>query len=583
MRCLTLLCAAVLLANPAVGTVRESDTNIVTSTTEGLVSAIPVSAPTLPQGLATDRDVFVFITAGAAYTEVTVLGRKGIRGRRLAEALDAAFPGSRGATVYTNDEDFGAAYTASSRGRFFTHSSRTEASIGCIVSGIRAAGFIPHALLRMPRYASVTNALPESKGTRRFHWYDVSDVPPSAVVGTEAQLSRAQRYWAGGTILFPLLAVLLNLAGILIALNHRLSLETRKLWYKRLGWRAIIGVMIASAVLVLSFIASDTARIVADVWAGASSVTGLMPYTLSSIPVLMSLAVSVLILHKPLLGEAEDPELELPEPEAGEKAVRKRINWCLFGVWLVCTATYFGAWSIPRRLPVHALVQFGAFTLMVASRSIVEWLFRKQLAPFERKDRDGRLTGRATSIAPEGRRVKEVRVDDSREGRARASALAQIDGRILVSRALVDDFTAEEFDFAVAQAAAQGPWQVLRIALLTIPFAILGTAWPAFWMLGPLRHSTHLEGQMRMLLMMGPWLGILLAGGFLFVLSVKRRFARADRAALAITRDLPAAERAIQKLYTTGGRPYTEAKADPKLAWRLTALRCSARELGLTS
>jgi hypothetical protein len=183
---------------------------------------LPDSGLGLPNALPSDRDVYVLATAGGAFLSVNVLARPGVPPKQLAEVLDASLDESR-AVRYGKGEGYSGAWARVERGHVGQMAAAFDTPLPDILSRLRMAGFTPHLLLRVPRYAKVVGAAPARYQLRRYNWYAAGDLPAQRLVNVRVHLA----WWQ--VVAFALLVGLpvLNVALVLIGWGSARRLRRR--------------------------------------------------------------------------------------------------------------------------------------------------------------------------------------------------------------------------------------------------------------------------------------------------------------------------------------------------------------------
>ena len=184
--------------------VDEAKDSVFDHRTQVLLEAVQKSAEEggidLPLALRTRRDIYLFITEGAAYTEVRALALPTVPPQQLAQALAGATAGTRlaGGPVMWSADDYSAALVEEGHGRLLMHRTLNTVPVGEIVARLRRAGFVPHALLRIPLHAMGAPLPVPRHQARAFNWYGQRQVAGMGVVTVRAALS-----WADiGLVLF---------------------------------------------------------------------------------------------------------------------------------------------------------------------------------------------------------------------------------------------------------------------------------------------------------------------------------------------------------------------------------------------
>jgi Zn-dependent protease with chaperone function len=190
---------------------------------------------------------------------------------------------------------------------------------------------------------------------------------------------------------------------------------------------------------------------------------------------------------------------------------------------------------------------------------------------------DEALTDRAQEIAARlNVELKKVWVAESAMGKPLVNAFAIRGGKLAVGREILDSFSRAEIDFVLAHEAAHlkskhGTRMLISISAGFL-ILIIGVA---------ISSSGDLP-------LKGPGLWVCMAGCAILTGSMtwmnRLRELEADRIALGITRDLPAAVSVINKLAAGNVKLPEELESynsHPKYAYRINKLKATARKLGI--
>ncbi len=543
-------------AGSAWADIRQARDPIFNHHIQALLEDVQASGTDLPMSLQTGRDVYLFITAGAAYTEVEALAPPSVPPSRLAQALAGATAGTRlsSRTVTWSSDDYSAARLFARSGPLPRMRSVNRVPVGALIAGLRHAGFRPHCLLRIPIYAAAAGLPPPCRPLTHYAWYDQAQVAPLGQVTVRAALSGAD---VASALFFFLCTGLCGTVGLLIATrvarNEQVPVETRRRRCRAWGLYPTLGCFLLLNPLLIFYLRTPRPLALADLWFGSgASSTVLLPILMLPALTMAVFLVAVTRRERKLLGVAVTPVQIAMSPE--EKAVHQRMTrWTLaphlFGVALVFGTLFLLPHNSPYYQAAHPLSYLIAgFGTMIVSR-----FFRKPMSAFTRVSVDDDLTWRARQIGSQmGVRLQDVRVVDSTAASVAVSILSERGGHLKVTRKLVEVMSPEEMDFLLAHQAALiqarrggGATGLILLTLLPsiIPVALM------VWLLNG--HSPLVAFNLMPYIMVAIFLGLLAP----FFIAQKvlpkaeaRRAMEADRRALEVTGDTGAAQSALAKM-----------------------------------
>lgn len=577
-------------------TVVESRETIADRKTRGAFERLGERGLHLPETLATDQDVYVLVRQGGAYTDVRVLGRTTVPAKKLAEALGQVLHthkaiGLEGPVTYADDDEFHAAQLQTAQGRLGAATAENQVAVGELVRGLEQAGYHPHALLAVPRYAQLklggTERKPDISG-EKFLWWDISQEPLEREASVTVALDPLAPALVAGFLLFvPIIGVFGLLAALWVGQASHIPLERRRPLYLKLAMYPTFGAIALHMPFALWFMRSTQIQQLTDLWFGSNSLTGALG------PLLMIGPLSLLLIlpfankrEKQLFGN-DEVKAELPPDVVAEAERIKEVRMRIFKLSLIPMALGLAIllgsrfFPIPRSaaryLPIVGLLiaKGGAF--------FVQYLFRDQLKSVTVPPvQDSALSERLLRlISDSGAPVREVLVDQSATGRT-TPTITLLSGKLTISQRLCDILTPEQLDFvALREVVAQKGNPVARTLLLVLPISLLAILPLQLRLFGL---GTTAE-PWRTLFMVVPFLSL---GALFFVMPQvqRKKLLEADRLALAQTRNLRAAEGALTALAANSPMPYLEEASTPlsgkpALEKRLAALRQAASALDL--
>ena len=542
--------------------IRPAREPIVGSRLRHVVEMIPGSNTDLPPFLKTPKDVYLLVTAGAAYTEVEVLANPEVSPPLVAQALSLAITGTplAGKTVTWSADSYSAAQVSEQHRRFGAMRGSNAVPIAPLMVGLRRAGLTPHLLLRIAGHGQAVSLPRSNYGTRTFRWYDAQRLGTRGSITVTAQTTWRTPVYLLTYFLLPSLVCLLGLglAGVVSSRGQRDDMA-RRLLFRRISRYAFIGALMAQ-LGGMQFLLLRTAvpAALADLWLGSSTTTVLVPFIVGGALILPLFLILARKLETRRFGpDAAGPISAIPMSDE-EKAVRKRVAQYsmvphLVGGSLLLVALF----AVPRTNPFYSFVHPVAQFLPIVGAGLVPWLFKKRLDKFTQKTLDDGLTWRARQLGQTlGVRMPDVFVEDSSRAAHLASATHQ-GHHITLSRKLQATFTAAETDFVLAYHLAcmkrrgGGNWERMKglvflplLAPLTLVLLLKGStgAYSASsFILSPWFFPAFLAF---------PFVGVVLLVATLIGSSNRqaKQDADADREALEATEDLAAAVSALDKL-----------------------------------
>lgn len=591
MGCLLGVCAG---STARAQNIREAE-NIVDRRVARILEQFGHVSLDLPNALATDRDVYVLLAAGAAYKDVRVLARPGVRPETLARALHEAVRGTALAqrpVTWSHGDAFSAAHVSLSSGHFGAREAVSVFPAGRIVDGLRRAGYAPHVLLSVPRHVVQDprlGALPQER-MRASWWYDASRLNADEKITVRARLPAASLAATLAFFLFvPVVGALGLTAAVLFGMGPGVPIATRRRLYPKIATWPTFAAIALHAPFVIVFLRSSHPRVVGDLWFGTSSLTGaFMPFLMAGPLVMMLLLPLTKRAELRLFGPSEEAApaaaAAVPEMSPEEKAARKSVLlWGLapnvIGLALILAKDIIA----PRPSPLRPWVFPVAMLFTFLGSHLVRWLLRGRLRPFESPPvLDPALTERAQTLAARMgvARLKSVAVDHSPAGRATANALVG-PNKIIVTSRLCGALTAPEMDFVLAHEIAHlrgGHFaRSLVISLLGATLLFL----PLLLALSG-RRVLPANNALATLAFLLPLFGFFVVFVASFWLRRQREH-EADRFALGATGDLPAAMNALATMAANSPLPHLHEvdilSTHPKLSRRFAALRQIAHTL----
>jgi Zn-dependent protease with chaperone function len=546
-----MLAVAVIVNCALCAPVRRASHDLMDLSLRKLLDSLADTTLPLPSQLSTGREVFLFIRAGAAVLDVRVVAKASMSPEKVAHALAQALEGTEfaGETIeWSQGDEFTVVRLLIERGRFGRRHAQLTVPVGRLVVGLKRAGLVPHALLRLPKHVHAP-ALPFPKEERRF-WvqYAVSNASPDFQVTTSANVTTVGIVLLLLFVAFvPMVTTLSLVLAVLIACWQRLPIERRRWLYPKLVIYPTFAAILCHAplaIFVISF--SPYPRTISDVWFGTLQPSTILgpTVTLALLPCLLAFWLTVPIEWK-LFGRPEEKLLAMEKRKDLLAKMAVDISLSLVRNWRQQRHAWRQDDELEKQVKALAL-QFG-------------------------------ITN-----------PPKVMVYESPDGCEYAFAFV-FPSAVVVSRKLLEVLTPEEIRCALAHELAH-----LKLRHLSRRFPLLFLC-VALFSLSPLTFAV-LPMRDRWLPAVDPvWLitvGIFLAPTFaLFLLFFgtrwisRRQEFEADRMALEVTRNLDGIVSALTKLAQHSPMPYLAQVEDlsthPALSHRIERLRQIAKELGI--
>lgn len=586
-RCITPVCLLFLLSFPVRASVRPARSVILDEKTAGLVDALTNVESPFPPALIHRGDVYVLFEIGGAHCRVTVLAPERENPEHVAVGLVSAVTGAGirgGAAKWSSEHHYSVASVSVSRAHIGIRQSSVDLPVGAILAGLRRDGRKPYALLRVMKSANAS-ALPKPWRIVRYsRLYDANVLPADTIVRTRADLPG----WAFALTfalfaIFPVLNVLLALTAIGVALRRKIPLDRRRKLFAAMCSKAILPLLCTVGMAQIAYLHSDLARRIADLWFGqfsADDSAGNMGYGIMGgvfIVIVFSLAgVEAHIFRS-------DKARKRPKPVA-PRAEAISARWTYAG----CGAQILGVISIvavtngifgwkpdgPLWIAAPLVLMLGVSLVCLL---IAHDVGRNTAVVSEE------LTARAGELARRmGAVARDVRIDESTTGQLNPNACMLPNGRIRITRLLVDSLESAEIDWVLAHELAHSRrhhwrrawWLVVLLPMSYFPM-LTTTVGRRIWEDAP---------WVPIAIFAAPAAAIVFSQ---FALTPRAKTAEfdADRDALAVTRDLAAAESALLKMAENSAAPawhdVDDQSSHPALSKRLDALRKAAREMGI--
>jgi Zn-dependent protease with chaperone function len=546
-----MLAVAVIVNCALFAPVRRASHDLMDLSLRKLLDSLADTTLPLPSQLSTGREVFLFIRAGAAVLDVRVVAKASMSPEKVAHALAQALEGTEfaGETIeWSQGDEFTVVRLLVERGRFGRRHAQLTVPVGRLVVGLKRAGLVPHALLRLPKHVHAP-ALPFPKEERRF-WvqYAVSNASPDFQVTTSANVTTVGIVLLLLFVAFvPMVTTLSLVLAVLIACWQRLPIERRRWLYPKLVIYPTFAAILCHAplaIFVISF--SPYPRTISDVWFGTLQPSTILgpTVTLALLPCLLAFWLTVPIEWK-LFGRPEEKLLAMEKRKDLLAKMAVDISLSLVRNWRQQRHAWRQDDELEKQVKALAL-QFG-------------------------------ITN-----------PPKVMVDESPDGREHTFIFA-LPSAAIISRKSLEVLTPEELRCVLAHELAH-----LKLRHLSRQFPLLFLC-VALFSLSPLTFAV-LPMRDRWLPAVDPvWLitvGIFLAPTFaLFLLFFgtrwisRRQEFEADRMALEVTRNLDGIVSALTKLAQHSPMPYLAQVEDlsthPALSHRIERLRQIAKELGI--
>jgi Zn-dependent protease with chaperone function len=546
-----MLAVAVIVNCALCAPVRRASHDLMDLSLRKLLDSLADTTLPLPSQLSTGREVFLFIRAGAAVLDVRVVAKASMSPEKVAHALAQALEGTEfaGETIeWSQGDEFIVVRLLVERGRFGRRHAQLTVPVGRLVVGLKRAGLVPHALLRLPKHVHAP-ALPFPKEERRF-WvqYAVSNASPDFQVTTSANVTTV------GIVLLLLLVAFVPMVttpslvlATLIACWQRLPIERRRWLYPKLVIYPTFAAILCHApltIFVISF--SPYPRTISDVWFGTLQPSTILgpTVTLALLPCLLAFWLAVPIEWK-LFGRPEEKLL-----------------------------------AMEKRKDLLAKMAVDIFLSLVRN-----WRQQRQAW---RQDDELEKQVKALALQFGITNPPKVMVDESPDGCEHAFTFV-FPSAVVVSRKLLEVLTPEELRCALAHELAHLKLRHLsrRLPLLFLCVALFSLSLLTFAVL-PMRDRWLPAVDPVWLITVGIFLALTFALFLLFFgtrwISRRQEF-EADRMALEVTRNLDGIVSALTKLVQHSPMPYLAEVENhsihPALSHRIERLRQIAKELGI--
>lgn len=536
----------------------------------------------IPNNLHGKRDAYVFITAAAGYTKVSIVSywapadklsdvlSRALRVGGLTDALPTH--GTAGtnfaATALVANPRYGA--------RFLTN----RAPVGAIVRSIRSSGLAPHVLLRIPRYAEAQRLGLPSLVRPRFVWYNTTDCPRDFVVTTSVAVPLSLiALLTYVRILLPALGVSAFLFGVASGLNRKLPVAKRIWCFDWIGIMAPFAAGAACAASGIAFERSVFERLISDAWfANPSNDHVFFDVYISFALLLIVAPICGLVMRRRIFrGLDEEPDVV----DLASLLERARMR----GLTVALAFAAFAAYLVIARPLV-----FNHWETLSHPSSLAPGIIGPVIALFMSWDMwrpstlDVQLTARAKELAPLfGVDVREVRVVKNRYGRRNANGCALIGKkRICITERAAREFSPGQMDWLLAHELVHFRDHAIyrgTIRRLTLPSAVVALLLTVLYLLG---------GSANSLLLL--WLVGLVPVGVLVAVNdssdIRRRLEyEADIQGFLAIGDLEASVSALRAMAVHSENPKVhdeELDEHPKLCKRIKAVRAAAGQMGVS-
>jgi len=268
-----MLAVAVIVNCALCAPVRRASHDLMDLSLRKLLDSLADTTLPLPSQLSTGREVFLFIRAGAAVLDVRVVAKASMSPEKVAHALAQALEGTEfaGETIeWSQGDEFTVVRLLVERGRFGRRHAQLTVPVGRLVVGLKRAGLVPHALLRLPKHVHAP-ALPFPKEERRF-WvqYAVSNASPDFQVTTSANVTTVGIVLLLLSVAFvPMITTLSLVLAALIACWQRWTIERwRRLYPKLAFYLPLVALSCHPFIALFTLFFSLHLRAIADVWFG---------------------------------------------------------------------------------------------------------------------------------------------------------------------------------------------------------------------------------------------------------------------------------------------------------------------------
>jgi len=534
-------------------------------------------------------NVYVFVTVGAGYVDLSGITLYW-EYSRFRNDLNAAVRAS-GESVHETSygvvkPSYAIANMLIGKPRYGVTDIDNHFRLGMFVAELKARGWNPYVLLRVPKYASckssnvVINNLP-TRVRPRYVWYNATNMPKDAAIDVSASVSPGlSAFLIYIKFILPGIGLLAALVGLYLGLNHRIHVKTRSLVY---DWGLFIGVstLITGIVSGCAFHCSLFGRIVVDMWLAnpgnpdnRSSAGLLWGYGILLLTVLI-----VLFLKTRIIRDQDDkPDLEDIDVMVARirKSVKIVVGICLGFFAFLFIARPFELWNIYFRFEY-----LGGVLAVILSRQLERLWERDPYKPFSKHEE---LTLRAKELAMKmGVDLNEVRVVTSDRAKTIVSGSALVAKKIVyITQQATEVLAPCQMDFLLGHELAHfkndqykqktmikiGLYSILVLAFsiaFTIMFTYI-TSLVVLWLVGLLFAASLFP--------------------FVYLDGFHRRLEHeADIQAILLTGNVDTAISALETMYGSNSKVDTDDDTGihPKLAKRIKAMRIAGEKLNAES
>lgn len=546
----------------------------------GILAGLPESGLGFPSSLRRSSEVYVFVTAGAAYTKVAVLSAAK-PSDYLADRLAGAAKSSGLSVTSSDDGEIGGysvAIVSASRPRFGARTAANTVPVGKLVRAIRSSGFTPHVLLRIPRYARISDQTMRSFTRPRNVWHNVTEARAGLTVTSRANTSTALLLLlAYLRLVLPAVGVTAFVVGLAAGLSRRMPVAKRTTYY---DWLALNTPLAAGAVCLAteaSFENSISGRLIHDIWYGDPSrtVTHVGIYIWGLVLVLAVPLAGLVIRHRIFRKIDDEPDVA----DLGGILLRTKRHGQAASCVLLAYVAYLIA-ARPFEIGPWYTISHGPMLVGFLAPLITRFVMLDMWRP---NTADQALTDRARQLALLlDVDVREVRVATSAYGKKNSNGWALAGKkRIIVTRKAVEAFTPAQMDWLLAHELAHFRDRAIcrratrsaeAVSVLSVLLAV------AMIMLGVYARS-----------LLAVWtvglIPLLLLGAIMGPCEIRRRLEyEADAQGLVIVGDLGVAVSALAAIALHSENPEIhnrELDEHPKLIKRIKALQNAAERLGI--
>jgi|GEM_PF-3630923 len=586
----SILIALVAVAGVSYASVEESETEIYDRTISNYFETGLPKELGIPGNLSSEREVYVFIFAGGAYQCIKVFAKPVVSANDLALRLEKRFSTSylKDSNITWSNENYSAVRIMYSTGKFGQLSQSTDLRIEDIKEIFRSAGFQPHIIVRVPKYAVMPSGVKPTKVGQNYFWFN----PAKANLGTDFKItvSESAILIVVFILVFALIPIITigSITGTAVwAMKSKAPLETRRRLFAKLSiMPTFLAILLQAPLFIVILLYTNYMKEIADLWFGSYTTKSTMPLISFTLPLLfLALPISVLAQRK-IFGTTENAFTTPITP--AEKSINSLAVKIKLVVLAVALAIYILVGSNVKSsypLIIYMMVIFSSQFVVdrILSKKRKEVAFNSVgITDYDLQQARYRVTAEANKIAQMiDIKPKKVVIDSSSRGLRYIYAMA-LPGSVTMSYKTCQELNDDELDFILAHEFAHHKSRHLWLQLpliIILPLLIFLPRILVRHISNPqiLKPVVLVAFLITTVVLMVP---LLMRSGT----SKKREFASDEKALLTI-RNYSACITALKKLVKYSEYPliheYDDLSTHPAISKRIERLKQIAQENGI--